>query len=61
MSGKKKPSDELLSILVCPLCHVKVEQAGDELRCPRCERTYPIRDGIPDMVVEVEPDAQEER
>lgn len=53
---------DLLDILVCPEDHAKVEltQAGDGLRCERCRRVYPIRDGIPVMLVEeatIEPGA----
>ncbi|GEM_PF-6085263 len=46
------PSEELLSILVCPICRKQVEQKGAGLVCGTCGRCYAIRDGIPDMVVE---------
>ncbi|MEW6129501.1 MAG: Trm112 family protein [Acidobacteriota bacterium] len=47
-------SERLLNILVCPLCKVKVELQGDEsgLKCPECKRVYPIKDGIPVMLVD---------
>lgn len=45
---------DLLDILVCPEDHAKVAltAAGDGLRCERCRRVYPVRDGIPVMLVE---------
>lgn len=43
---------ELLELLACPACKAPVEQAGDRLVCVRCGRRYPIRDGIPVMLVE---------
>lgn len=45
-------SPELLAILVCPLDHAKVELSGESLVCTLCGRTYPIEDGIPNMLVE---------
>ena len=44
---------ELLDILVCPLCKTPVQLTADEqgLKCPACRRVYPIRDGIPTMIV----------
>ncbi|HSW35170.1 MAG TPA: Trm112 family protein [Candidatus Limnocylindrales bacterium] len=45
--------NELLSILVCPLCKVSLEQHGDEgFFCPRCRRLYPLKDNIPIMFIE---------
>jgi uncharacterized protein YbaR (Trm112 family) len=45
---------ELLEILVCPVCKVAVQLTTDEsgLKCPQCRRVYPIRDGIPTMIVD---------
>lgn len=43
----------LLEILVCPACHGEirpVEESG--LECRSCGRIYPIRDGIPVMLVD---------
>lgn len=47
---------ELLAMLVCPVCREAVteEEAEDRLVCSGCGRAYPVRDGIPDMVVEVD-------
>jgi uncharacterized protein YbaR (Trm112 family) len=47
-------SQELLEILVCPLCKVPVKLAGDGqgLKCGQCRRVYPIKDEIPVMLVD---------
>jgi uncharacterized protein YbaR (Trm112 family) len=43
---------ELLDILVCPLDKAKVHPEGDRLVCEQCGRAYPVRDGIPIMIIE---------
>ena len=45
---------ELLEILVCPVCKSDLELLpGDKgLRCKQENRVFPIRDGIPVMLVE---------
>ena len=45
---------QLLEILICPACHGDLKQldAGDGLECLKCGRVYPVRDGIPVMLVE---------
>ena len=44
---------ELLQILVCPACRVAVRQSDDSrLVCGDCGRVYPVRDGIPVMLLE---------
>jgi hypothetical protein len=45
---------ELLDILVCPVCKVPVKLTpdGQGLKCPQCRRVYPIKDDIPDMIIE---------
>jgi uncharacterized protein YbaR (Trm112 family) len=47
-------SAELLEILVCPACKSKLELKPDEsgLRCVSCHRLYPVRDGIPVMLID---------
>ncbi len=45
-------SKELLDILVCPADKKDILLEGDFLRCPYCGRRYPIRDGIPVMLIE---------
>ena len=44
--------EELLKILACPLCKTDVKLEGDKLVCVNCGRRYPIKDGIPVMLVE---------
>jgi uncharacterized protein len=45
---------DLLDILVCPLCKtpVKLLPDGSGLKCQTCRRVYPIRDDIPVMLPE---------
>jgi len=47
-------AEELLKILVCPADHapVRLVQDGAGLQCDQCRRIYPIRDGIPVMLIE---------
>lgn len=44
----------LLEILVCPACHGEIREleADRGLECRSCGRVYPVRDGIPAMLVE---------
>jgi uncharacterized protein YbaR (Trm112 family) len=45
---------ELLSILVCPKCKGDLEYRPDEpaLACSVCRLRYPVRDGIPIMLID---------
>jgi len=43
---------ELLDILVCPVYKAKVHLEGNRLVCEECGRAYPVRDGIPVMLVD---------
>ncbi len=48
-------SDDLLAILACPACKERVELVNETwLVCTNneCRRKYPIRDGIPIMLIE---------
>src|SRR5712664_1035033 len=47
-------SQELLEILVCPVCKTPVKPTPDHagLKCQTCRRVYPIRDDIPVMLPE---------
>ena len=47
-------SQDLLEILVCPVCKKDVNLTPDEtgLKCVECHRVYPIRDDIPVMLVD---------
>lgn len=45
---------ELLEILACPKCKFEVEMRDDKIVCknPACGLRYPIRDGIPVMLID---------
>lgn len=43
---------ELLKILACPACKADVELKENRIVCTKCGRKYPIRDGIPIMLIE---------
>ncbi|MCP4649408.1 MAG: Trm112 family protein [PVC group bacterium] len=43
---------ELLDILACPVCKESVELKEEKLGCVKCGRRYPIKDGIPVMLVD---------
>ena len=42
----------LLDLLACPACHGAVHEDDDRVVCDACGRRYPVRDGIPIMLVE---------
>jgi hypothetical protein len=56
------PLDQkLLDILACPSCKSDIRPTADGqgLKCVSCHRVYPIKDGIPVMLVDeavVDPD-----
>jgi len=41
-----------LGIYVCPVCKRLLRQEYSLLRCSTCPKDYPIRDGIPDFILE---------
>ena len=43
---------ELLEILACPACKSDVQLKDDKIICLKCKRKYPIKDGIPIMLIE---------
>ena len=47
-------SQDLLEILVCPLCKATLELKpdGSGLKCVQCKRVYPVRDDLPVMLVD---------
>lgn len=52
--GQNKINTALLDILVCPKCREKLREEPGWLVCTRaaCALRYPIRDGIPIMLIE---------
>jgi uncharacterized protein YbaR (Trm112 family) len=50
-------SKDLLDILACPACKSDVElveykKDDHGLKCAKCKRIYPIKDGIPVMLID---------
>ena len=43
---------ELLEILACPACQGDMQEQENEVVCQNCGLKYPIRDGIPVMLVD---------
>jgi hypothetical protein len=45
---------ELLDILACPKCKAPVKMQSERIICtnPECGLRYPIRDGIPVMLID---------
>ena len=45
---------QLLEILVCPKCRGELEfrERDDVLVCHHCRLEYPVRDGIPIMLID---------
>ena len=46
---------ELLAILACPDSHhspLTVDEAASELLCTTCDRAFPVRDGIPVLLLD---------
>ena len=44
-------SDRILQILACPACRGKLENAGEYLVCRACDLKFPVRDGIPVLLL----------
>lgn len=47
-------SQELLDILVCPKCKgpLLYQQNNNRLLCKTCHLAYPVRDGIPVLLID---------
>ena len=47
-------SPELLELLVCPRCKgaLDYQPERDRLVCPACHLAYPVREGIPIMLID---------
>jgi len=52
---------ELLKILACPACKTNVVQEEGKIVCTHCKRRYPIKDGIPIMLIEEAGTDEEEK
>lgn len=59
MDNKEKEiiSKDLLDILACPVCKTDVKLIEYKtnthgLKCTKCNNIYPIRDGIPIMLID---------
>ena len=44
--------EQLLAILACPACQGDVILKDEKIVCTGCGRKYPIKDGIPVMLVD---------
>lgn len=46
--------NELLDLLVCPLCKTafSYNKERETLKCGQCHRVYPVREGIPILLVD---------
>jgi len=44
--------EELLNILACPACKADVKLEENIIVCVKCGRRYPIKDGIPIMLID---------
>jgi uncharacterized protein len=49
-----EPDPRLLDILACPKCKgdLDLTEQKDGLNCHACKLSYPIKDGIPVMLIE---------
>jgi len=47
-------SQDLLDILVCPVCKkpMVLKENGESLKCGVCHRVYPVQDGIPILLID---------
>ena len=50
LGGEVDP--ELLAILACPVDKQPVSRQGNYLVCSACQRHYPVREGIPVMLID---------
>jgi uncharacterized protein len=45
-------ANQLLELLACPSCKGALEETGEYLLCAACGVRYPVRDGIPVLLVD---------
>ena len=43
---------ELLGVLACPACKADVVLVENKIVCKKCGKKYPVRDGIPIMLID---------
>jgi len=43
---------DLLAILACPACKGDVKEVEEKIVCEKCGKKYPIKDGIPVLLVD---------
>lgn len=43
---------KLLEILACPACKSDVQLCENKIICKKCGKKYPVKDGIPVMLIE---------
>jgi uncharacterized protein len=43
---------EFIKRLACPACKTALSQEQEKLCCAQCGRRYPIRDGVPILLLE---------
>ena len=43
---------DLLDILICPACKGDVELKEKKIACKKCGKKYPVKDGIPIMLID---------
>jgi uncharacterized protein len=43
---------ELLDVLACPACRGDVKLEKDKIVCIKCGKKYPVKDGIPVMLID---------
>ena len=45
---------ELINMLACPACKTPLayDEDRDVLKCGHCHRVYPVRDGIPILLID---------
>ena len=58
MTGNGMIDKVLLTMLACPACRGDVEEKNEMIICVSCGRQYPVRNGIPIMLVD---EAKKER
>ncbi|MFA5333354.1 MAG: Trm112 family protein [Candidatus Nanoarchaeia archaeon] len=48
----EKINKELLNLLACPMCKASLELEKNSLKCPKCNKNYAIKSGIPILLLE---------